>query len=87
MRKSLVGGRQRQASSPDMFSQLFLYPLADGLTADRIRDRHNKEELCRFGDAHLRQQDVQVRVQTTLENFADPVRLFCANIIRKPAAF
>ena len=66
--------------------QLFLYPLADCLTANCVGDRHDEEEFYRACDAHLGQQNVQMRVQTALQNFADPVRLFGAHIIGKPAA-
>src|ERR1700719_1154181 len=69
-----------------MVVQLFPYSLADGLAANYVGDRNDEEEFYGSCDAHLRQQNVQMRVQAALQNFADPVRLFRAHIIRKPTA-
>src|SRR5450755_3749267 len=68
-----------------MVVQLLPYPLADCLTANSVGHGHHEEEFPRPCDAHLRQQNVQMRVQTTLQDFADPVRLFRAYFLRKPA--
>ena len=68
-----------------MFVHLFRDPLTNRLPANLVGNSHNEEQFYRSCDAHLGQENVQIRMQTLLQGMADPATLFEARLVGKPA--